>query len=174
MEGGAEAQPGLTPPLPLQFSQLCDLQLDPGKAGFRAEVRSQAPAPATPLLPLESQPVSAMGRGGCFRCGWAGPSVGWQTGPRLRLSVAARHALAPLAPSLFGHQPATSPGGLVPLVPVPSRAAIADGGGLPHAAPPFSAQPHLVRVFTLFPALPRAARLGLSKWGQGPGGKAAR
>lgn len=39
------------------------------------------------------------------------------------------------APSLLGHQAATSL------------------GGLPHAAPPFPAHPNLVRVFTLLPAL---------------------
>lgn len=57
--------------------------------------------------------------------------------------------------------------GLIRLVPVPSRVAIADGGGLPHAAPPFSAHPYLVRVFTLLPALREVTRLGSQQMGPG-------
>lgn len=73
----------------------------PGKPGFRSKVRSQAPAPANTLLPLESQPVSAKGRRCCFRCGRAGPRLGWQTGSCLRLSGAAQHSWAPCRPLLY-------------------------------------------------------------------------
>lgn len=68
------------PPLPLQLSQLCYLQLVPGKAGFRSEVRSQAPAPANPLSCPEKASQSVPGDTAAAS-GVDGPAPAWDGRP---------------------------------------------------------------------------------------------
>lgn len=125
-------------------SRLPHPQPVPGEPGFRCGVRSQAPAPAKPLLPLGSRPVSAKGRSCRFRRGRAVPHT--------------RHALAPRwprPPPVHGASALSLPPGS------PWRT-----GWPPHAAPPFSAHPALRGA-----ALCSGAGAGgwVSANGQGPG-----
>lgn len=90
--GVRTGSPGPAPSSSAASSQLPHLRPVPGEPGFRSGVRSQAPAPANPPLPLGSRPVSAEGRSCRFRRGRAAPHtcMHW---PPVRGALALSHSL---------------------------------------------------------------------------------
>lgn len=90
--GVRTGSPGPAPSSSAASSQLPHLRPVPGEPGFRSGVRSQAPAPANPPLPLGSRPVSAEGRSCRFRRGRAAPHTRMHW-PPVRGALALSHSL---------------------------------------------------------------------------------